>query len=138
VLISKVNKSKAIFNINIDQVYGYLSEVLATRSTTEWLLVLEQADIPAARMYSIEDILDDEHVKATDFVQTMQHPTEGELRFTRVPTEWSESKPENQRPAPELGQHTVEILVDMGYSASEIKALQSRGVLGAKINCDEN
>lgn len=124
--------------INIDQVYGYLSEVLATRTTTEWLYVLEQADIPAARMYSIEDILDDEHVKATDFVQTVQHPTEGELRVTRIPTEWSESEPENQRPAPELGQHTFEILVEMGYSASEITALQSRGVLGAKINCDEN
>lgn len=116
---------------NIDHVYGYLSEVLATRTTDEWLRLFEQADIPAARMYSIDDIVADEHVQATGFVQTVRHPTEGEIRITAIPTEWSESQPENRRPAPVLGEHTREVLLESGYSEGEIAAMQDRGVLGA-------
>lgn len=116
---------------HIDHVYGWLGEVLATRTTDEWLSMFEQADIPAARLYSIDDIVADEHVQATGFIQTVQHPTEGELRITAIPTEWSESVPENRRPAPALGEHTREVLLEFGYTDGDIAAMQARGVLGA-------
>lgn len=116
---------------HIDHVYGYLSEVLATRTTDEWLRVFEQADIPAARLYSIDDIVADQHLRATGFIQTARHPTEGELRVTAIPTEWSESVPENRLPAPVLGEHTREVLLEFGYAEGDIAAMQARGVLGA-------
>ena len=81
---------------NIDHVYGFLSDVIGTRTTAYWLEVFDKADIPAARMYAIQDILADEHVRATGFVRKVDHPTQGELQITAIPTEWSESVPENR------------------------------------------
>ena len=114
---------------HIDHVYGFLSEVLATRSTAEWLALLAQADIPASRMYGIDDILQDEHVRATNFVRTVQHPTEGELRVTAIPTEWSESVPQDRRHAPVLGEHTRDILLECGYGEQDIDDMQAQGVV---------
>lgn len=115
---------------HIDHVYGYLSEVLATRTTAEWLELFARADLPAARMYSIDDILTDEHVLATGFVRTVEHPSEGALRVTAIPTEWSESVPENRHHAPQLGENTVEVLQEFGYSGEQIERLHADGVVG--------
>lgn len=112
---------------HIAHVYGWLSEVLKTRTSAEWLELLERADIPAARMYDIEDILADEHVQATGFVATQLHPTEGELRVPAIPTEWSASQPENRLHAPSVGENTVEVLEEFGYSGEEIEQLLAAG-----------
>lgn len=116
---------------HIDHVYGYLCEVLKTRTTAEWLEMFEAADLPAARMYDVEDILADEHVAATGFLQQVRHPTEGELRITSVPTEWSESVPQNRLHAPTLGENTVEVLAEIGYSEEEIRQLLRTGAATA-------
>jgi crotonobetainyl-CoA:carnitine CoA-transferase CaiB-like acyl-CoA transferase len=120
--------------VNIDHVYGYLAEVLATRTTAEWLELFERTDIPAARMYGIDDILADEHVLATGFVRTVRHPTEGELRVTAVPTEWSDSPPRERGPAPVLGEHTGEVLAQAGYTDDEIAQLREQGAIGPQQN----
>jgi len=112
---------------NIDHVYGYLSDVLATRTTAEWLQMFEQADIPAARMYDIEDMLADEHVRATDFVREVEHPSEGKLRVTAIPTEWSASVPLHRRHAPRAGENTREVLREFGFTEDEIETLEAAG-----------
>jgi crotonobetainyl-CoA:carnitine CoA-transferase CaiB-like acyl-CoA transferase len=115
---------------HIAHVYGYLSKVIETRSTSEWLELFERVDIPASRMYSIEDVLADEHLAATGYFQSVEHPTEGRLRQTAIPTEWSESVPEHRRHAPSLGEHTEELLAEFGLDASEIRDLQEKGAFG--------
>ena len=112
---------------NINYVYGYLSEVIRTRSTDEWLAVFAEADLPAARMYGIDDILVDEHVKSTGFVREVEHPTQGKLFATAIPTEWSESSPEERYHAPDLGENTREVLAEFGYSEEEIARLVAGG-----------
>lgn len=114
---------------NIDHVYGYLSEILKTRSTDEWLRLFEGADIPAARMYSVEDILADEHVRATGFVKKTAHPSEGDIYVTAIPTEWSESTPECRSHAPRLGEQTSAVLREFGYSEEQIAGLSARGAV---------
>ena len=116
---------------NIDHVYGFLSDVIGTRTTAYWLEVFDKADIPAARMYAIQDILADEHVRATGFVRKVDHPTQGELQITAIPTEWSESVPENRLHAPDLGENTREVLAEFGYSEAEIDQLHASGAAGA-------
>lgn len=116
--------------VNIDHVYGYLSAVMKTRTTAQWLSLFEAADIPAARMYDIDDILEDEHVKATGFVQRVEHPSEGELFITGMPTQWSESIPDNRRHSPRLGENTDEVLMESGYSAGFIAHLRALGAVG--------
>jgi len=117
--------------LHIDHVYGYLAEVLATRSTDEWLALFEQADVPAAPMYDLDDILSDEHLHRTGFLQTVEHPSEGPLLQTAIPTEWSHSRPEVRRHAPRLGEHTVELLAEHGCTPQEIDALLASGAAAA-------
>jgi crotonobetainyl-CoA:carnitine CoA-transferase CaiB-like acyl-CoA transferase len=112
---------------NIDHVYGFLSDVLATRSSGEWLQLFERADIPAARMYDVEDMLADEHVQATGFVREVAHPSEGTLRMTAIPTEWSETAPAHRRHAPRTGEHTCEVLRECGFGEDEIETLVQTG-----------
>lgn len=110
---------------NIDHVYGFLGEIFRTRSTSEWLALLERADIPAARMYSIEDILADPHLEETGYIQHVKHPSEGEILDTANPTEWSHSVPERRHHAPRLGENTVELLREFGYADERIQELLS-------------
>lgn len=115
---------------HIDHVYGYLSNILRARTTDEWLAVCETADIPAARMYSLQDILSDEHLAAIGYFQRRHHPTEGWMRDMAVPTEWSVTQPAEPRPAPNLGEHGVEVLRQFGFSEEEINKLIEQRTLG--------
>ncbi|HWQ37935.1 MAG TPA: CoA transferase [Burkholderiales bacterium] len=113
---------------NISEIYAYLAQLLRTRTTAEWIELLEPADIPVSRMNSIEDVVADSHLVASGFFTVEDHPSEGRVKGMRTPTEWSVSSPGAQRPAPRLGEHSVEVLRDAGYSDAEIEALAREGV----------
>lgn len=114
---------------HIDHVYGYLAAVLLTRATGEWLALFGSTDIPASRMFSLDDILADEHLAATGFLQVTEHPSEGMLRETRIPTEWSGTPPGRPRHAPRLGENSAEVLREFGYEESQIRMLVDRRVV---------
>lgn len=114
---------------HIDEVYGYLVKLIETRTTAEWLALFRDADIPAARMNSIDDLLTDEHLVATGFVRRYEHPSEGMLYEPGISTEWSHSKPERERPAPRLGEHTAEVLSEFGIAPDGIARLRAAGVI---------
>ena len=105
--------------------FGYLLD--AGDTSAEWLRLFERSDIPAARMAGIEDMLADEHVQATGFVREVEHPTEGRLRVTAIPTEWSESVPQHRSHAPLPGENTREVLREFGIASDEIEALVNSG-----------
>jgi crotonobetainyl-CoA:carnitine CoA-transferase CaiB-like acyl-CoA transferase len=116
---------------HIDEVYGYLAGVLATRTTAEWIAAFTKADIPVAMMHSLDDILSDEHLKAIGYFKTTHHPSEGPIREIAIPTEWSVSQPVSARHAPRLGEHTVEVLREAGIDEEAIDALLKQGVIRA-------
>jgi len=108
---------------NYDRAYAFVAQELKKRSTAEWLEALERADIPVQRMNGLEDIVADEHLAATGFFKVREHPTEGAIRSMAVPSEWSESPPEYRRHAPRLGEHTAEVLREVGLAPEEIERL---------------
>ncbi len=112
----------------IDEVNAFVAGEMLKRSTGDWLSVLMAADIPAARMNAIDDVIDDEHLTATGFIRMEQHPTEGRLRSTRAATQWSHTPPAPQCGAPRLGEHGAEVLRAAGYSDDEIRKLAAAGV----------
>lgn len=113
---------------HIDEVYAYLSTVFKTRTSAQWIPILEQADIPVSPMNRVEDVIHDPHHVATGFFRTEDHPTEGKLRAVRTPTNWSASHPDEPGFVPRLGEHSESVLRDLGYSDAQIGELVRDGV----------
>src|SRR6185295_1684129 len=109
---------------NYVKAYAFVAEELKKRSTDEWLAAFEKADIPVQRMNSLDDIVADPHLKAIGYLKTVEHPSEGRIKVLAVPSEWSETAPEYRRHAPGLGEHTREVLREVGLSDAEIDRLK--------------
>jgi len=114
--------------LHIAEVNEFVAQQIKTRTTAEWLKVLTEADIPVTTMNSIDDLMADPHLAATGFIKLAEHPSEGALRTTAVPTKWSGSAPEFQRHAPRLGENSIEVLRAAGYSEPEIKTMIADGI----------
>ncbi len=109
------------------EIYTMLAEILRTRSTAEWLELFEQADIPAMSLNTLESLADDPHLGATGFFRIAEHPSEGAYRQMVPPQGWTESPPSLRRHAPRLGEHSAELLRELGYDDEAIAALVASG-----------
>ena len=116
---------------NVDHVYGFLASLFVEKTTAEWLELLERADIPSLPMHTLETVLTDPHLVATDFFSIVDHPTEGQIRSMRMPVTWQHNNPKVGRLAPSLGEHTREVLDQMGYTTSQIEAMLAAGAASA-------
>jgi crotonobetainyl-CoA:carnitine CoA-transferase CaiB-like acyl-CoA transferase len=114
---------------HIAEVYAFVADEIRKRSNAEWLEALTQADIPVMPLNSLDSLLEDPHLIATGFFSVIDHPSEGRIRTMRVPSRWSESEPDEPRPAPRLGEHSVEVLKEAGYAGDETDALLKAGVI---------
>lgn len=85
---------------NIDTLYATLADIVATRTTAQWLALLRDADIPHGEVPAFDTVLDDPHLRATGMVQEYDHPTEGRLRTVGIPTRFSRT-PGNIRRLPQ-------------------------------------
>lgn len=108
---------------HIDDAYAFVAEIMRTRSSAEWLADLTQADIPAAHLYSVDDLIHDTHLQSTGFIHELDHPTEGKLRTTAPLGRYERTPTTIRRPAPRLGEHSREILREAGCTDTEIDAL---------------
>lgn len=111
---------------HIDRVYEFVSETLKTKTTAEWMKLLDEADIPVMPLHSIHSLIDDPHLKDVGFFKLVDHPTEGRIRSTQVPGSWSDCELSVRRLAPNLGEHTDEVLREAGFSEHEISKLKPR------------
>lgn len=102
-------------------------EALARKTTAEWLAIFAEADVPAARYNSIDDLLEDPHLGDVGFWQEDEHPTEGRIRRTRIPVTFRGGMRDETRPAPRLGAQTREVLAEAGYAEAEIDAMLQSG-----------
>jgi crotonobetainyl-CoA:carnitine CoA-transferase CaiB-like acyl-CoA transferase len=110
-------------------VYAMLADIIATRTTTEWMRLLQAADIPCVPMNDLDSLIDDEHLNAAGFFVDMEHPSEGAIRLTGIPSRWGRSQPRITRHPPRVGEHSVDILREAGFSAEEIAALCAEGAV---------
>ncbi len=116
---------------HIEALYAELAELLKTRTTAQWLQLFDEADVPAMPLHTLESLLDDEHLNAVGFFGVDDHPSEGRLRRMAYPSAWSETQPGSQRPVPRLGEHSVEVLREIGYDDQRIEALLRTGAAAA-------
>jgi crotonobetainyl-CoA:carnitine CoA-transferase CaiB-like acyl-CoA transferase len=94
--------------------YGFIEEVLLTRTTGEWAEAFAKAELPFALVNSFEALLVDPHLEATGFWHQVEHPTEGAVRMPGIPIRFSNTPASIRRQAPNLGEHTEEVLRELG------------------------
>jgi crotonobetainyl-CoA:carnitine CoA-transferase CaiB-like acyl-CoA transferase len=116
-------------NANIDKVYAACAEIARTRPTEEWLRLCEELDIPATGFSRLQDLPQHPHLRAVGMFQTLDHPSEGRLRTTRPPTKFAKTPANIRRLAPRLGEHSAELLREIGYDEAAIRDLAGRGVV---------
>jgi crotonobetainyl-CoA:carnitine CoA-transferase CaiB-like acyl-CoA transferase len=102
----------------IDTVYSLVAETMLQRTTAEWLALFRQLEIPAAPLRTPAELFDNPHLNAVDFFETVDSP-QGPVRFPGVPTWMSRTPGHVAGPAPALGQHTAEVLAELGLPGKE-------------------
>jgi crotonobetainyl-CoA:carnitine CoA-transferase CaiB-like acyl-CoA transferase len=106
-----------------------LGERFVTRPTAEWVAVLDAAGVPAGPVNDIATMVAHPQTIAREMVVEVDHPVAGSTRTIGLPIKLSETPGGIRRPAPMLGEHTREVLLEHGFDAREIEELAGEGAI---------
>jgi crotonobetainyl-CoA:carnitine CoA-transferase CaiB-like acyl-CoA transferase len=98
--------------------------------TEELLDLLRQNDIPAARVNRRSEIADDPQVQALGMIEKFEHPRGGKMQLPKAPIDFSRTPSQHQAPSPEVGQHTVDVLMELDMTFAEMQELAKQGAIG--------
>ena len=111
------------------ELYALIDKAMPERTTQEWVDALVENDILFGRVNSPEDLLTDPHLAALDMFPIVDHPSEGQLRLIGFPIGFSETPNQLYRLPPNLGQHTREVLAELGFADAELDRMQEQRVI---------
>ncbi len=124
-------KTPALRQKYIDARLQLTQDALLARPAAEWLERLTAAQVPCGPVLTRSQVIRHPQVQALGLVVETEHPVAGHLRQARAAARFSTTPPDIRRGAPALGEHTQEILAELGYSAAEIAELGSPGIAAA-------
>jgi len=102
---------------------------LACHTAADWVELLTAAGVPAGPVLNVEECFANEQVQTLPVVAEVDHPVLGHQRLLGPGVQMERTPPKVNRPAPEYGQHTDEVLPELGYSADEVARLHREGVV---------
>lgn len=114
---------------NCEELIAIIDQAIATKPRQEWLALCRGRGLICAPVNSIEDAVNDVQVTAKNYVTTVDHQVLGRVKTVGFPIGFSRAQPEIRGMAPELGQHTEEVLLEAGYSWEEISRLRENGAI---------
>ena len=112
---------------NIHELYGLIAEASPAKTTQEWLDLCLEANIPATAVFDLQNAREEPHLKATGFLEKREHPTEGTYLAVGIPPRFSKASCDIRRDAPNLGEHSAEVLREAGLSDDEIAEMAESG-----------
>ena len=108
---------------------GELDEAFGKRGRDAWIALLREAGVPVGPVHDYAAAVEDPQVLANGYVTTLEHPSLGEVGVAGTPIKMSETPTGPKSTAPELGQHTEEVLLGLGYDWEAIAGLKEAGAI---------
>ena len=108
---------------NFEQLEKELAPIFVTKDRDEWLRLLEENDVPSSPLYNMKEVLEDPQVLHLDLIEEVEHPETGRLKLVGGPVRYKGLSEEKSTPPPLPGEHTEQILTDLGYNKAEIEEL---------------
>jgi len=112
-----------------DTIRPMIQGKLVTDTTDHWLDKLLARDVWCAKVQDFDDLLTDPQVAHNELLQTIYHPEAGEIRVVGIPVKFSETPGTIRLAPPRVGEHTEQILTDLGYTPEQIQSLRAEGVI---------
>jgi crotonobetainyl-CoA:carnitine CoA-transferase CaiB-like acyl-CoA transferase len=106
-----------------------VTDIIATRTTAEWCALYEKHDVPHAPVLSLDEVPEHPQVRANGVLVETEHPTAGRMRQALPAARFDATPTQPDRPAPTNGEHTDQVLGELGYSREEIAALRESGTV---------
>jgi len=119
-------------NANREAILAVVQPWVAARPVAEVLALLDSVDVPSAKVQRIDEVVADPQIVARGMVIEQDHPRFGKLRLPNLPFRFSDCDTSIREVGPDLGQHNEEVAQSLGFSAAEIDAMQTDGVLFSK------
>jgi len=114
---------------NLEALYELLDDKFLVKTTAEWIAVLESHDMICSAAADYADVTADPQALANEYLLTVEHPSNGPTQIVGFPWKFSETPARAAPAAPELGQHTEEILLSLGYTWQDIAAMRDAGAI---------
>lgn len=114
---------------NYEKLHAELAPVFSSRSRSEWLKLLEENDVPAGPLYNVGEVLSDPQTRHLDLIERIDHPVAGKLEFVGPPVNLVGLAKLEAHPPPLLGEHTMDVLAELGYSHDKVNELEGQGVI---------
>ncbi|MCZ6608136.1 MAG: CaiB/BaiF CoA transferase family protein [Rhodospirillales bacterium] len=114
---------------NRDALNARLQEFVSTRTSAEWIDVLNAAGVPCGPIYTIDQVFADPQVRHLGMEAPVEHPRLGAIKVVGQAVTMSRARFEARLPTPERGQHTDEVLRELGMDAAEIAGLRERHII---------